>query len=193
MSISSVCVYCGASDNVAEHYKDMARQVGAKLAQNKYQLVYGGAEIGLMGLVADAAMAAGGYVIGVIPHNIRSDENPHPSISEMHIVSNMHTRKQIMADRSDAFLILPGGFGTLDETFEILTWRQLKFHDKPVILLNHAGYWDSFIALAKSIMSEGFATQRCAELFYVANTTDDVLNYLKDCKTAGIAPTANSM
>lgn len=193
MKISSVCVYCSASDHVAQHYKELAKQVGTQLARSGYQMVYGGAEIGLMGLVADAAMTAGGRVVGVIPHNIRSDERPNANISELHIVSNMHDRKQIMVNKSDAFLILPGGFGTLDETFEILTWRQLKFHNKPVVLLNHQGYWDSFVALARKIVSEGFASQQLTDLFYVANTIDDALSYLKDKETAGIASPANSM
>ncbi|MBV8060856.1 MAG: TIGR00730 family Rossman fold protein [Alphaproteobacteria bacterium] len=193
MTISSVCVYCGASDSVADHYKVLARQVGVALTENKYQLVYGGAEIGLMGIVADSAMETGGYVVGIIPHNIRSDENPHSGLSELHIVSNMHNRKQLMVDKSDAFLILPGGFGTLDEAFEILTWRKLQFHNKPIILLNHKGFWDPFIELVNRLINEGFAAPHDTALFHVADNVEEVLSFLKHDHTLSIAPKTDKM
>ena len=127
---------------VSDTYKDAAHQLGTLLGQNGHQLVYGGGRVGLMGIVADATLAAGGPVVGIIPEHIQVLEVEHTGLTELLVVDSMHTRKRMMVDRSDAFVVLPGGLGTLDETFEILTWKQLRLHDKPIVVANIDGYWD---------------------------------------------------
>ena len=127
---------------VSDTYKDAAHQLGTLLGQNGHQLVYGGGRVGLMGIIADATLAAGGPVVGIIPEHIQVLEVEHTGLSELLVVDSMHTRKRMMVDRSDAFVVLPGGLGTLDETFEILTWKQLRLHDKPIVVANIDGYWD---------------------------------------------------
>lgn len=174
MSIQSVCVYCGSSNKVDERYKDTARAVGTMLAKNGYQVIYGGGHVGLMGLMADAAMTAGGKVIGIIPEHIRAREIQHTGLTELHIVDNMHTRKQMMAAKSDAFVILPGGFGTLDETFEILTWRQLGLHTKPVIIYNEYGFWTPLLGLIDHMINAGFAQPSNRTFYSVANTIEEL-------------------
>ena len=141
--VFSVCVYCGSSSRVSDTYKDAAHQLGTLLGENGHQLVYGGGRVGLMGIVADATLAAGGSVVGIIPEHIQVLEVEHTGLTELLVVDSMHTRKRMMVDRSDAFVVLPGGLGTLDETFEILTWKQLRLHDKPIVVANIDGYWDA--------------------------------------------------
>jgi len=157
---SSVCVYCGSSDEVAQKYKNAAEAIGTQLARRGLCLVYGGGHVGLMGILADAALKIGGRVIGIIPEHIQALELPHEGVTELHLVPDMHTRKRMMVEKSDAFVILPGGLGTLDEAFEVLTWKKLKLHKKPIILLNQDGYWDDMIALFDCIVGQGFS---CAE------------------------------
>ena len=154
--IKSVCVYCGSSNNVADEIKQVATLVGKTLAQKGITTVYGGGHVGLMGMTADAALQAGGEVIGIIPDHLQRAEVQHRGLTELLITDSMHTRKRLMVDRSDAFLILPGGLGTLDEMFEILTWRQLELHDKPVIMINWLGYWDKIIAAIDHAIEVGF-------------------------------------
>src|SRR5436190_18581207 len=139
--IRSLCVYCGSSSAVDEKYRAAATELGASLAAAGIELVYGGGGVGLMGLLADAVLAGGGRVIGIIPGALRDAELAHEGASELVIVGNMHERKRLMAERADAFAVLPGGIGTLDETFEILTWRHLGLHDKPIYIVDVAGYW----------------------------------------------------
>ncbi len=165
----SICVYCGSSAEVAASYKDAAVQVGRLAGEQGIQIVYGGGRVGLMGLVADAALAAGGRVIGIIPRHIVEMEVAHRTLTELVVVETMHQRKQMMVDRADAFAILPGGLGTLDETFEILTWKQLGLHDKPIVIVNIDGYWDPFLALVHHGVSEGFIRPRHAGLFTEVN------------------------
>ena len=177
---TSVCVYCGSSSRVAEVHKEAAHALGEGLAQRGIQLVYGGGRVGLMGIVADAAIAAGGKVVGIIPEHIQSAEVEHTGLTELHVVDSMHTRKRIMAERSDAFVVLPGGFGTLDEAFEILTWKQLELHDKPVVIADVDGYWRPLLGLIDHMVAQGFARPSNRDLFTVVDQLDDVYEALEN-------------
>ena len=152
----SLCVYCGSRPGVHARYAQAAREVGEWIGRHGGQLVYGGGQNGLMGLVADATTAAGGTVVGIIPQFMVEREWARPSCDELHIVSTMHERKQMMVDRADAFLALPGGIGTFEEFFEAWTWRQLGYHDKPVGLLNLDGYYDDLVRFLHNSVSQGF-------------------------------------
>lgn len=155
----SLCVYCGSRSGDRPAWGDTAREVGHWIGSHGGQLVYGGGRNGLMGLVADATLAAGGRVVGVIPRSLVEREHAHRGCSELHVVETMHERKRLMAERSDAFLALPGGIGTMEEFFEIWTWRQLNYHDKPVGLLNTQGYYDALIAFMHRGVEAGFMDQ----------------------------------
>jgi uncharacterized protein (TIGR00730 family) len=152
----SICVYCGSRPGHDTEFTTVAKQVGSWIGAHGGQLVYGGGKNGLMGTVADATLAAGGSVIGVIPKALVDKEQAHHGCTELHVVETMHERKQIMAERADAFLALPGGIGTLEEFFEIWTWRQIGYHDKPIGLLNVNGYYDSLLAFLQSSTQAGF-------------------------------------
>jgi uncharacterized protein (TIGR00730 family) len=151
-----VCVFCGSSDGTSPAYRAAASGVGRLLAARGIGVVYGGGRAGCMGALADAALAAGGEVIGVLPHALEQRELAHTKLSALHIVSTLHERKAQMTSLADAFLALPGGFGTLDELFEALTWRQLGYHDKPVALLDVDGYYASLLAFCDSAARHGF-------------------------------------
>lgn len=151
-----ICVYCGSSDGVRPEYAAAARDLGAFLARRKIGLVFGGGRVGLMGAVAEGALAAGGEVIGVIPEKLRARELAHLGLTELFVVDSMHARKTMMANLSDAFIALPGGWGTLEETFEVTTWAQLNYHLKPVGLLNVLGYYDRMLAFVEHAVAEGF-------------------------------------
>jgi len=178
-NIKSVCVYCGASSQVDDKFKDVARETGTSLAKSGRTVVYGGGRVGLMGIVADSALKAGGDVIGIIPEHIQNREVEHEGLSELHIVESMHERKQMMVDRADAFFVLPGGLGTMDETFEILTWKQLSLHDKPVVVVNAHGYWDPFRALVDHIVAQGFAYEADSQKLKFAATVAEALALLE--------------
>ncbi len=180
MALSSVCVYCGSSTNVAEKFKKSAAFIGAELARRATRVVYGGGHVGLMGIVADAALQAGGTVIGIIPEHIRAQEVQHEGLNELHVVADMHTRKRMMVERSEAFIILPGGLGTLDEAFEILTWKKLRLHSKPIIIFNQDGYWDTMLALIDKTIGEGFSQPADRALFKVADTTEALFAALEE-------------
>lgn len=151
-----VCVFCGANPGARSEYAEAARALAALLAERKLGMVYGGGNVGLMGVLADAALDFGGKVIGVIPKSLVAREVAHRGVSELRVVETMHQRKALMNELSDAFIALPGGFGTLDEFFEILTWSQLGFHGKPCGLLNVAGYYDGMLAMLDHAVAEGF-------------------------------------
>ena len=151
-----VCVFCGSSDGARPEYLEAARATGRALARRGIGLVYGGGRVGLMGAVADEVMAAGGEVIGVIPHGLRVREVAHDGLSELRVVASMHERKALMAELADAFVSLPGGMGTLEETCEMLTWGQLGIHRKPCALLNVGGYFDRLFAFLDHTVAEGF-------------------------------------
>jgi len=165
--IRALCVYCGSSGAVDQRYRDAAIDLGGRLSQTGIELVFGGGHVGLMGLVADAVLAGGGRAIGIIPESLRARELAHSGLSELVVVGSMHQRKRQMAERADAFAILPGGIGTLDEAFEILTWRQLGIHNKPIFLVDVAGYWRRLVALLDHIVERGFATPIVPRLMQV--------------------------
>jgi uncharacterized protein (TIGR00730 family) len=154
--MKTICVYCGSSAGANPLYAKTAAHLGRLLAQNQLNLVYGGGRLGLMGQLADAVLAGGGHVIGVIPESLRQKELAHPALSELKVVQSMHERKAVMAELSDAFLALPGGFGTLDEMMEIITWTQLGFQDKPIGFLNVGGFYDALFQFIHHARDEGF-------------------------------------
>ncbi len=188
--IRSVCVYCGSSSQVARPFIEAARRLGHQLAEQGWQIVYGGGRVGLMGLVADAALEAGGRVLGIIPHHIQALEVEHTGLNELHVVDSMHTRKQMMFERSDAFVALPGGLGTLDETFEVITWRQLGLHDKPIIVVNVDAYWDPFLHLIDHLVASGFCRPEHRRLFQVVDRVEDVAQALSRAPEPTLSPRA---
>jgi uncharacterized protein (TIGR00730 family) len=154
-----ICVFCGSSAGVRAAYRQAAQTVGRLLARRGIELVYGGGHVGLMGFVADACLSEGGRVIGVIPQALADKEVAHTGLTELRVVRSMHERKAVMAELSDAFLVLPGGYGTWEEFFEVLTWSQLGIHRKPCAVLNVSGYYDPLLAMADRATAEGFVRQ----------------------------------
>ena len=154
--MKKVCVFTGAASGIDTLYKDAAYQMGEMLASRGLGVVYGGGKMGLMGAVADGVLAANGKVTGIIPKFLDSVEVGHKGITDLHIIDSMHERKAMMYDAADAFIIFPGGLGTLDETMEIITWRQLGLHQKPIIIVNLNGYWDSMLLMFQNIIDQGF-------------------------------------
>ena len=178
-AIRSVCVYCGSSLGESQVYTAQAQILGRLLAENGIRLVYGGGRIGLMGVVAEAALAAGGEVVGIIPNHLHDWEVGHTGLTELHVVDSMHTRKRMMVEMSDAFIALPGGLGTLDEFFEVVTWRQLKLHDKPVIILNVEDYWHPLLALIEAVIERGFARRTATNLFTIVDSAEALIPVLR--------------
>ncbi|MFB9354669.1 LOG family protein [Sneathiella chinensis] len=191
--ITSLCVYCGSRMPADADFKEAARTLGTQLGQNGIQLVYGGGHVGLMGITADATLEAGGEVIGIIPGHLHDIEVSHENLTELHVVESMHERKQLMFERSDAFVVLPGGLGTLDETFEMITWRQLSLHDKPIILVNYKNYWQPFLSLIDSMIEAGFAEPSARDLFTVVESLEDILDALEDSPAAKIKADISKM
>ena len=173
----SLCVYCGSRPGTSPEFAAVARQIGAWIGANGGQLVYGGGHNGLMGVVADATLAAGGRVVGVIPKALVDKEWAHQGCTELHIVDTMHERKRIMAEHADAFLALPGGIGTLEEFFEVWTWRQLGYHNKPVGLLNQSGYYDHLLAFLAASVKNGFMNNN---LMALVRTGSDPITLIKE-------------
>ena len=173
----SLCVYCGSRSGTSPEFAAVARQIGAWIGANGGQLVYGGGHNGLMGVVADATLAAGGRVVGVIPKALVDKEWAHQGCTELHIVDTMHERKRIMAEHADAFLALPGGIGTLEEFFEVWTWRQLGYHNKPVGLLNQNGYYDHLLAFLAASVKNGFMNN---DLMALVRTGSDPITLIKE-------------
>ena len=155
-SAPSICVYCGSRHGGRPAYTEAARALGTAIGSRGWQLVYGGGKVGLMGEVADATLTAGGRVVGVIPESLVQREVQHRGLDELHVVPTMHLRKQMMAERADAFLALPGGIGTLEELYEVWTWRQLGYHQNPIGLLNTAGYYEALLRFMQHSVDEGF-------------------------------------
>jgi len=175
---ASVCVFCGSSGGADPRYTAAAADVGRAIATRGLRVVYGGASVGTMGAVADAALAAGGAVLGVIPAALDAREIAHSGVTELRVVDSMHVRKQTMADESDAFVALPGGFGTLDELFEIATWRQLGLHDKPVALLNGFGFYDALIQWIDHAVEARFVSRDVRALITVLPSVDALGTWL---------------
>jgi uncharacterized protein (TIGR00730 family) len=151
-----ICVYCGSRHGARPAYTFAAQTLGQAIGAQGWQLVYGGGKVGLMGEVADAALAAGAHVVGVIPESLQQREVGHTGLSELHVVRTMHQRKQMMAERADVFIAMPGGIGTLEELYEVWTWRQLGYHDQPIGLLNIEGYYDALLSFMDHSVAEGF-------------------------------------
>jgi uncharacterized protein (TIGR00730 family) len=170
-----VAVYCGSADGNDPVYLAEARALGSAIAAAHMGLVYGGANVGLMGAVADAALAGGAEVIGVLPEVLAGREIAHTGLTRLETVATMHQRKARMVALADAFLILPGGYGTLDETLEIITWSQLRLHAKPCILINTAGYWDGLLAFLDSTVAAGFLKPENRALLLVARNAAEAL------------------
>jgi uncharacterized protein (TIGR00730 family) len=174
----SVCVYCGSRSGTDVAYERAAQSVGREIGRRGWQLVYGGGHVGLMGAVADAVMAHGGRTVGVIPQRLMDREVGHRGLSEQHVVETMHQRKQMMAERSDAFLALPGGIGTLEELFEVWTWRQIGYHDQPIGLLNVAGYYDGLLAFMQHTVDAGFLSSTQQKALEVGSDPVELLERL---------------
>ena len=183
-NIRSLCVYCGSSGAVEAKYRDAASELGVQLARAGIELVYGGARVGLMGLLADAALAAKGKVTGIIPSYLRDAEVAHRGVTELVVVGSMHERKRLMAEKADGFAILPGGIGTLDEMLEIVSWKQLRLHDKPILLVDIGGYWAPLRALLDHIIDTGFAGARIRGLLQVVPSVAALMAALSEARAA---------
>ena len=181
----SLCVYCGSRSGDDPAFEAAARTIGQAVGKRGWRLVYGGGRAGLMGTVADAALAAGAEVIGIIPQALMGRELGHGGLTELHVVETMHERKRLMAERSDAFIALPGGIGTFEELFEVWTWLQLGYHTKPVGLLNAAGYYDGLLAFLDHSVARGFVPAAQRDLLQVAADAEALLD-----RMAALAPPA---
>ena len=178
IAFTSLCVYCGSSIGVDPAHRAAAGRLGRLMAERGVRLVFGGGRIGLMGVLADAVLAAGGSVVGVIPGHIEEREIGHPDVTELLVVDSMHERKHKMFELADAFAVLPGGLGTLDETLEIITWRQIGLHDKPIVVVDSDGYWAPLEGLLEHVIAGGFAPPDTRRLYTVVATVDDIFDAL---------------
>ena len=176
MSIKSICVYCGANFGGHEAYRGAAETVGHTIAKRGLRLVYGGGQVGLMGVVADACIDAGGDVTGVIPDFLDHKEIAHPRVKDMHIVASMHERKLQMAESADAFIALPGGIGTMEELFEVWTWSQLGQHQKPVGILNVRGYFDGLLTFLDTMRDDGFVEAKHRDMLKTDTNVDALID-----------------
>lgn len=184
----SVCVYCGSRHGAKPAYTTAARALGTAIGARGWQLVYGGGIVGLMGEVANATLAAGGRVIGVIPESLKKLEVGHLGLHELHVVPTMHVRKQMMAERADAFIALPGGIGTLEELYEVWTWRQLGYHNQPIGLLNINGYYDHLLRFMDHSVAEGFLSASQQDAVQVGTDPEALLVALAAKAARGTAP-----
>lgn len=180
MASLSVCVFCGARDGANPHHAKIAQSLGTAIAKNQWRLVYGAGDVGLMGRVARATQAAGGETFGVIPVHLMQKEVGKRDLSSLVVTENMHERKKVMFMNSDVIVVLPGGAGSLDEFFEVLTWRQIGLHEKPVILLNSDGYWDKLVDLIDHVIEQGFADKNLKSYLHVLGNVEDLTNLLTE-------------
>jgi uncharacterized protein (TIGR00730 family) len=187
--IRNVAVFCASADGTNPLYRSAAEALGRELAARRIGLIYGGARVGLMRAVAEAALEAGGHVVGVIPEVLVDLEVAHHGISELHVTSTMHTRKALMGERSDAFIILPGGFGTFEEMFEVLAWQTLKLHDKPIVLLNTDGFYDTLLRFLDECVERGVLKEKNRRILLVASTVDEVFELLMAESKATVSTT----
>ena len=178
--IKRLCVYCGSSGAVEASYREAASELGARLAAAGIELVYGGGRVGLMGLLADAALIGGGKVTGVIPTRLLRAEVAHSGVTELVVVESMHVRKRLMAEKADAFAVLPGGIGTLDELFETLSWKQLDLHEKPILLVDIGGYWAPLRKLLDHIVVNDFAREQTRGLLHVVPSVSALMTALSE-------------
>src|SRR5271169_6847557 len=178
MPLQNIAVFCASASGTSPIYREVAEHLGRSLAERSIGLVYGGANVGLMKAVAEATLAAKGKVIGVIPEVLVDLEVAHHGITELHITSTMHTRKALIGEKADAFIALPGGFGTFEELFEVLAWHTLKLHAKPILLLNVNGFYNQLLAFLDHCVAEGMLKPKNREILRVANTVEDALEQL---------------
>jgi uncharacterized protein (TIGR00730 family) len=183
--LKKLCVFCGSAAGKSEHYVDAAKKLGKSLAENQIGLVYGGASVGVMAAVADACLETGGQVLGVIPESLVKWEVAHDNLTDLLVVDSMHERKQKMYDFSNAFVALPGGFGTLDELCEILTWAQLKYHAKPIYLLNEDGFYDYLLKHFHHINEQGFLREGHLELVIEVKSIEELMDKLAKLPNEG--------
>ena len=176
MTIRRICVYCGSSPGRDPAYSQAAAKLAKAMCERNIGLVYGGAAVGVMGALANAVLGAGGEAIGVIPRSLAIKEVAHDNLTQMHVVASMHERKAMMAELADGFIALPGGWGTLEEIFEILTWAQLGFHEKPCGLLNVEGYYDGLIGFLENAIEQQFVREMCRPMLMTASEPADLLD-----------------
>ena len=186
--IGSICAFCGSQPGLRPEYLDSARLLGRELARRDIKLVFGGGRIGMMGALADATLAAGGHVVGIIPKPLADKEIAHGGVQELTLVDSMHERKQLMSYRADAFVALPGGLGTLEELFEVLTWAQLGIHAKPIGLLNAAGYFDSLLRFLDETVGEGFVKPAERDRLIVADSPAELIDQLAAFEAPDVQP-----
>ncbi|MFL5350493.1 MAG: TIGR00730 family Rossman fold protein [Hyalangium sp.] len=179
MDLRTVCVFCGSRPGARPEFLAGAQSLGEELARRKLTLIYGGASVGLMGAIADAVLSAGGRAVGVLPLSLQQREIGHQGLHELHLVNSMHERKALMARRADAFVALPGGFGTFDELFEIITWGQLGLHSKPIGLLDVGGYFQPLIAMLRRGVEDGFIPEAHERPFAVSPSAGELLDRLQ--------------
>lgn len=179
-NVSSIAVYCGSKVGASPAYAEAARALGRGMVERGIELVFGGGRVGIMGEVADTVLNGGGKVTGVIPHFLDKLEVGYEKSTELIKVDNMHIRKQTMFSRADAFAILPGGLGTLEECFEVVTWKQLRLHSKPIVVLNIEGCWDKLGGLVDDIINAGFAHEKISDLFTMVETAEDVFTAIEN-------------
>lgn len=178
--MNRLCVYCGSSPGTGDDYVSAARELGKLLLRQEIGLVYGGASRGIMGAIADTVLEGGGNVTGIIPQALHGKEIAHEGLTELHVVDSMHERKSLMAVLSDGFVAMPGGFGTLEEIIEVITWGQLGFHDKPCGLLNVAGYFDHLLAFLDHSTAQGFLHPQHRRMLLVASTPAELLEQFEN-------------
>ncbi len=180
----TICVYCSSSNHLPEKYYILSRELGCKIGQNGYNMVYGGTTVGMMGIIANSALENGSEVIGVIPEKIESFGLKHPSLAKVIVTKDMRERKATMEKYADIFVAAPGGFGTFEEIFEIIVAKQLGYHDKPIIFLNFDNYYSNLFKMFDTVYENKFAKQETRDLYYIAENTDNIFNYIKTYKPA---------
>lgn len=176
----SVCVYCGSSSRGPDSHREAAQALGRAMAAAGMRLVFGGGRVGIMGAISDAVMEAGGEAIGIIPTFLQAREVGHTGLTRLEVVETMHERKARMAELSDAFLVLPGGLGTLEELFEIMTWRQLSLHDKPILIVDVDGYWAGLRAMLDDVIATGYAPAQASRLTTFVDSVEQAMEILSD-------------
>ncbi len=178
--MKSIVVFCGSAEGINPVYKDQAFELGRTISAEGMRLVYGGAKVGIMGALADGALQNGGEVVGVLPFFLQTKEVAHEGVTEMIITENMHERKLKMHELSDAIITMPGGWGTMEEMFEMLTWAQLGLHEKPIGILNTNGYYDHLLALCKQMVQEGFLKEELLDMLIVSDSIGELLSLMRD-------------
>lgn len=178
-SKKTLCVYCSSSNNLPEKFYVISKELGEKIALYNYDMVYGGTTVGMMGVIANNALKNGSQVIGVIPEKIEAFGLKHPKLAKVVVTKDMRERKATMEKYADAFICMPGGFGTFEEVFEILVAKQLAYHNKPIIFVNFDGYYDNMIKMFDTVYENNFAKENMKDLYYIANNVDEIFEYLK--------------